>query len=321
MHVSTSLVLRTVIAGTLLSMASLAQAADGDDNYVSAMRYVSLDVSGDNNSSRQYSGTGSFTLGRYVWLDGTAGKLTNSSDDTSDNVGDLTNYGAGFGLKNEHVQFRLNFLSSKNSDSYKQNDVTAALDWNSKRYGFGIDGFHRKTTNGTSVPNPYPRLGPSTLHGDANQTGNGVGLHASFNLTEQLSLSLGGMKYSYNDLEVTTNVRNTPTQSELGTLLQSVRDKVRQELQLQATSGLTRSLALLESSYNAGLSYQFDAVGLNAQYLRDKALDTGEITDTYLVGASIFVSSHWMLSPSLGESKSDTAGNVTFGGLSVSYNW
>lgn len=312
MRVSASLVLRTVIAATLFSTTSLVHAAD-DDSYASAMRYVSLDVGGDNADSRQYSGTGSFTIGKNVWLQGTLGKLTDSS---SNSLGDLSNYGAGMGFKTEHLQLKLNFSSYKNDAAYKQRDVTAALDWNEERFSVGLDLFHRNTDNSVDTIKSRRAGGTAAVHIDENFTGNGYGLHSSLALTDNLEIQAGAMKYTYdssyqlysrtNPLFVDFIVNNFPSLADLFYLNHS---------------GLTRSLALLDNSYNLGLSYQFSWIGLNAQYLRDKALDTGDITNTYTLGALIFVGDHWMLSPSIGQSKSDTAGSVTFGGLSVSYNW
>jgi hypothetical protein len=319
MRLSAPLLLRNVVTVALLGTTSLIHATE-NDSYVSAMRYVSLDASSDNADSRQYSGTGSFTLGRYMWLQGNAGKLTDSSNDTVDTLGDLKNYGAGIGLKNEHLQLQLNFSSYKNDDGYKQRDVTTALDWNTERFSVGVDGFHRNTNSSVDIASPI-QAGPSTLHGDASQTGNGIGLHATLNLTDALSVSAGGMSYSYDDIEVTTNIPPIATQLQRFQIVQNFVNKIRQVVQRQATSGLTRSLAVLDSSYNLGVSYQLNVVGLNAQYMRDEALDTGDTSDTFTLGAAFFLGDHWMLSPMIGQSKSDTADSVTFGGLSVSYNW
>jgi hypothetical protein len=317
MRASTHLLFRTVIAASLAGMVSQAHAAS-DDSYVSAMRYVSLDAQGDNADSRQYSGTGSFTLGKYVWLQGTAGKLKDTRTNT---LGDLSNYGAGMGIKNEHLQMNVNFSSYKNDAAYKQRDVTAALDWSTSRFGVGLDLMHRTTDDRTDTVRNFPRANLSNvaLRIDETLTGNGIGLHANFEITDALSLSLGGMSYSYSSDYTLSSSTNPNAANVIRTLLDK-HPTASNKFYLN-NSGLTRSLALLDSSYNLGLSYQFDAVGLNAQYARDKALDTGDITDTVTLGASIFLGDHWMLSPSIGQSKSDTADSVTFGGLSVSYNW
>jgi hypothetical protein len=319
MRTPTNLLLRSVITALLACVAFQAHA--DDDSYVSAMRYVSLDVSGDNADSRQYSGTGSFAIGKYMWLQGTAGKLTDQSTNTVNTLGDLKNYGAGAGFKNEHVQLSVNFSNYKNDTSYRQRDVTAALDWNAERFSVGLDLMRRTTDDSLDTVRNFTRLNLTNvaLHVDETLTGNGIGLHANFQLTDALSLSLGGMSYSYSSDYTLTSSTNPTAANVLRNFLEK-HPTVSNTFYLN-NSGLTRSLALLDSSYNLGLSYQFSAVGLNAQYARDEALDTGDITDTFTLGASIFVGDHWMLSPLIGQSKNDTTDGVTFGGLSVSYNW
>ena len=321
MHASASLVLRSSIAAVLVSITSLAHA--NDDSYVSAMRYVSLDVSGDNNDSRQYLGTGSFTIGKHVWLDGSIGKL---KDESTDGLGDLTNYGVGAGVRGEHLQFSINFNHYKNDADYVQRDVTAAVDWIAKRYSFGLDAFHRSSEDvfNYAVSDTFPILGATTIQTRADQelTGKGFGAHANFNITDQLSVSLGGMSYSYdNDVSVSTDVTAAHAPVITQILERVINTRLQQRLDALTSSGVTRSVTPLDSSYNVGVSYLFDIASVSAQYVRDKILDTDSITNTYTLGASIFAGDHWTLSPSIGQSKSDTAGNVTFGGLSVSYNW
>lgn len=317
MRLSASSLLHTIFAISLTGIAPLIHAAE-DDSYVSAMRYVSVDAQGDNADSRQYSGTGSFTLGRYTWLQGSVGKITGRGANT---LGDLSNYGGGAGFKNEHVQLSVNLSSYKNDTTYRQHDVTAALDWNTEHVGIGLDLMHRTTDNSTDAVRNFSRLGLNNvaLHIDETLTGNGVGLHAYFNLTDAVSLSLGGMSYSY-DSDYTLTSSTNPT------LVNVLRNYLDKHPTIAATfylnnSGVTRSLALLDSSYNLGLSYQFSSVGLSVHYLRDTALDTGAITDTFTLSAAFLAGDYWMLAPSIGQSSSDTADKVTFGGLSVSYNW
>ena len=317
MHASASLILRSVVAIALASTAPLTHAAE-DDSYVSAMRYVSVDAQGDNADSRQYSGTGSFTLGRYTWLEGTVGKITDTGTNT---LGDLKNYGGGVGFKNEHLQLSVNFSSYKGDTTYKQRDVTAALNWNAEHFGISLDLMRRTTDDSTDTIRSFTKLGVTNaaLHIDETLTGNGIGLHANFNLTDALSLSLGGMSYSY-DSDYTLTSSTNPA---IVNLLRNYLEKhptIANTFYLN-NSGVTRSLALLDSSYNLGLSYQFSSAGLSTHYVRDEALQTGDITNTYMLGVMIFAGDHWILSPSIGQSNSDTADGVTFGGLSVSYNW
>jgi|GEM_PF-2279950 len=322
MRASTSLSLRTLIAVTLAATSMQAH-ADSDDSYVSAMRYVSLDVSGDDNDSRQYSGTGSFTIGKYFWLDGTIGKL---KDGSTDGLGDLTNYGIGAGVRGEHLQFTANYTHYKNDANYTQRDVTAAMDWIDKRYAFGLDAFHRSTDDirSKAVTSTFPVLGFTTIQATAEQnlTGKGFGAHANVNITDQLSVSLGGMGYSYdNDIRASTNVSASQAPGFAQALQRALTTLLQQRIDSLSSGSVTRNVTPLDSTYNAGISYQFSIASVSAQYVRDKILGSDSITNSYTLGASVFAGDHWVLSPIIGESRSGTAGNTTFGGLSVSYNW
>ncbi|MGE0115501.1 MAG: hypothetical protein AB7T07_11560 [Steroidobacteraceae bacterium] len=298
----------------LLGMVSLSH-ADENDSYVSAMRYVSLDTQRDNADSQQFSGTGSFTLGKYVWLQGTLGRI---NDSNSASLGDLKNYGFGAGLKGEHLQFTADFSHYRSDGSFRQRDVNAALDWHEERFSLGLDLFHRSTDNSIDATRSFPTLGLTNvaLHVDENLTGNGFGAHATFDITEQLSLSLGGMGYSYDsDYQLTSSTNPILIRRLLA------KHPTLSQLVYLNNSGITRSLALLDNSFHLGLSYQFSAALLSAQYLRDTALDSDVVTNTAMLDASILVGDHWIVAPAIGQSKSDQAERVTFGGLSVSYNW
>ncbi len=311
------LLIFSLLTLTAFIASNRATAAD-DASYVSAMRYVSLDAQGDNADSRDVSATGSFTLGNYMWLQGTLGKITDSS---SDSLGDLRQTGFGAGFATEHLQLSLNTSSVRSDGSYRQRDLAAALDWNADRFGIGLDVTHRSTDNSTDSTRDFSRLSLTNvaLHIDETLTGNGIGLHAHFDLTDALSLSVGGISYHYDSDYVLTSSTNPTLVNVLRTYL-SKHPTVADTFYLN-NSGVTRSLALLDNSYNLGLSYQFDATALSAQYFRDKALDTDDVTNTFTLGASVFIGEYWMLSPMLGTSSSDSSDAVTFGGLSLSYNW
>lgn len=306
-----------------------AATAEGSDSYVSAMRYVSIDGQTDNDDSSQYSATGSVALGKYTWLQATVGKLL---DDTPNGLGDLKTYGAGVGLKGEHLQFSANFAHYKNDANYRQRDVIAALDWRNARFLVGLDASHRSTDNlyNFSVTDTYPNLGVTTLATRTTESlsGNGFGAHASFNLTDRLTLSLGGMGYHYTQtLDVTATL--TASQQQQQPLVQLITQLLQRRINLniqnalaeRSSSIVTRNVVPLDNSYNLGLSYYFDAASLSAQYVRDKVLDTNGTTHTVLVGASFSLGDHWIVAPQVGYASSDDAPDVTFGGLSLAYNW
>jgi hypothetical protein len=297
----------------LLGLAFTAHAAD--DSYVSAMNYVSLDVQADNADSRDESFTGSVGMGQYFWLQGSAGKLQDSSNLS---LGDMSHFGFGVGLQGQHLMFRINTSRYSSDGAYRQRDVDASIEWRDERFTAGFDAKHRTTDNSQDSVRNFPTLGLTNvaLHVDETLTGRGYGAHASFNVTDAFSVYLGGMTYSYdNDYTLTSS-----TNPVLIRRLLNRYPTIAETLYLNE-SGLTRSLALLDNSYNFGASYQFNAALLSAQYFIDQALDTGDKTHTVSVGLSFFVGDHWILAPQLGQSHSDAAGDVTFGGLSVSYNW
>jgi hypothetical protein len=177
--------------------------------------------------------------------------------------------------------------------------------------------FRRDTDNSIDSVRDFPALNLTnvSLEPTKQLTGNGIGLHADFYLTDQLNLSLGGMSYNY-DSDYTLNSSSNPC-----CFVACWRNTDDFELVYLNNSGVTRSPALLDNSYNLGLSYQFGSMALAAQYLRDQALETDDVTHTTILSATVFVGDHWMLAPQIGQSRSDSADDVTFGGLSISYNW
>jgi hypothetical protein len=284
---SISLTLRSVVAISALTLSMSVRAAV-EDSAVAAMRYVSLDVQSDNADATQFSGTGSFTLGKHTWLHGTLGRITDSNSTT---LGDLQHYGLGAGFRAEHLQVSLDFSHYKNDESYKQRDILASLDWLTERFSMGLDVFRRDTDNSIDSVRDFPALNLTnvTLHADEQLTGNGIGLHADFYLTNRLNLSLGGMSYNY-DSDYTLSSSSNPL------LLRRLLAKhpTISKLVYLNNSGVTRSLALLDNSYNLGLSYQFGSMALAAQYLRDQALETDDVTHTAILSATVFVGDRWM---------------------------
>ena len=317
---STCALLQPSLAALLLSLTFTVHA---DDNYVSAMRYISLDGQTSDADSKQYSATGSFTIGNYTWLQGSVGNLT---DDSANGLGDLQNYAVGLGLKGRHLQFRLDLSHYKNDADYKQNDVTASLDWFADKFSLGIDGFHRKTEDKFSrtVTDTFPVLGTATVTANVSEelTGNGFGAHGSVNFTDRFSLSVGGMGFNY-DRSVAIDASVSTSQYPLiaQRLAQIIAENIQQRLERRNLSILTRNVVPLDSSYNLGMSYLFDSAALSAQYLRDKTLNSDTVTNTYSLGVSVFIGDHWIVAPLVGESIGGNAGNATFGGLSASYNW
>lgn len=304
------------IAACLVSIATLVHAEEKtDENYASSMRYASLDAMGDS-ESRQVTGTASVSLGRFVWIQGSGGRLTDNSE--ANVLGDLSSVGAGAGFKNQFLQLQASFSKYKNDESYDQRDVNASLSWLGERVSVGLDVFRRDTDNSVDTVRNFPTLGLSNvaLHISESFNGSGVGLHADFNVTDDLTLMIGGMSYDYDSDYTITSSSNPILIRQL-----LVKRPTLSELLYLDNSGVTRSLALLESSYNAGLRYQFTNLAVSAQYFRDSALDSDDVTSTGTLGLSIFIGDHWVVAPSYGYSSSSEADSVSFGSLSLAFNW
>jgi hypothetical protein len=302
----------------LISTINCHIALSADDSYVSAMDYVSVDVQGDDANSRDQSITASVGLGKYTWLQGTLGKL---SDSSSTGLGDQNHFDAGVGLQGKRILFKIDANRYANSDVYRQRDVNVTLEWRDDRFTVGVDGMHRRTDNSLDEVRDFPRLNVANvaLHMDETLTGHGFGAHAILDITDNLSAALGGMSYSYDssyDLSSSTNPL----------LVNVLRNYLDRHPTISNTfylnhSGITRSQALLDSTYHAGLSYQFSSAIVSVDYAIDNALDTDDQTRTFSISGSFFVGDHVMISPLIGQSRSDTAEDVNFGGLSASYNW
>jgi len=300
----------------LLASSGLAAIAQAEDsNYVSGMNYVSLDATGDNADSRDSTLAGSMGFANYFWADANVGKLNDSNDNS---LGDMKHGGLGFGMRNASWTFKLGGSRYKNDAAFLQRDVNATLEWHNDVVTVGIDGMHRRTENSLDAVRDFSRLGLTgvMIHADETITGHGFGAHLNWNVTDALSLSFGGISYSY-DSDYTLTSSSNPA------LIRSVLKRfptVAETFYLNQ-SGVTRSLALLDNSVNVGANYQWQSAQLSLQFIQDKALETGDKTNTVQVGASFFLGDHFMLSPMLGRSSTDNAEDVNFGGLSVSYNW
>jgi hypothetical protein len=299
---------RICLALMLIGLTSFVNAAE-EASHVAAMRYVSLDTQGDN-ASRQYSGTGSFTLGNYMWLQGTIGQIT---ADNNHSLGDVQQFGVGTGFSNGVVRLGVNYDRYKDDDRYQQRNLLTTLDWTGERISIGLDIARRSTDNSIDTTLGQTNI---SVRVDEKLIGNGIGLHADFTLTDALSMSLGGMSYNYDSNYELTASTNLPLLQRLLTRYPTIA-----ELVYLNNSGVTRSLALLDNTYNFGLSYQFNTVALSAQFLRDEGLESDVVTNTGLLSAAVFIGDHWLLSPAIGQSRSSDADSIGFGGLSLSYNW
>lgn len=299
--------------------------AAASDNITSnpnaAMRYAALSTQSDSAHNHESTGSLSLTFGDHAWAHLDAGKARAQQGNGALNPS-VVNLGGG--LVGQRLGVTLDFGRRKDGSRYDQRDWSSALDWHNDRFGLGIDGMHRKT----EVKAVAPVTSGGVTYGvpiAESLKGSGFGLHARFNPTERLTLSLAGMRYSYDTQTrqsgtIATNGGNSGLLNTIVNNALNNRPLLAQQLLVQ-TSAVTREAAILQRSWNVGIGYRFERVALAAQYFNDKALDSDDVIDTLKLSAALFLDEHWTVSPAIGRSNSDQVGGVTFGSLSASFGW
>jgi hypothetical protein len=232
----------------------------------------------------------------------------------------------GTGIASQQWSASLGATERKDGDKYHQQDWNGTLDWHNDKFGIGVDVLHRNTELHGTVP--VTNQG-STTYVPASQSldGNGVGLHAHINVTERLILSLGGMHYNYDSTfhqsAVTSSNANNGTNNGglISTVPNNLLDNQIANPLVTQISGVTREAAILQHSWNAGITYRLSHVALIAQYFNDKAIDSNSALTTTQVCAAIFFNEHWTLSPGVGYSTGSQSGGVTSGVFTARYGW
>jgi len=291
-----------------------AQDQDSPPTYSDGMGYVSINVQADNADTRAGSALISLPLVQHLAAQAWVGQLR---DNSSDDALDLTQFGFALGGGGQHVSARFAF-DSHSGDDYRQRDISANADWSGTRGSVGVDLLYRKTDSSTDSIVSFPSLGLTNvaMRIDETYTGKGFGAHGSIHVTDRFTLSAQGIAYEYdNEYQVTSSTNpilfrrllvNRPTLIEL--------------LYLNY-SGITRSLALLDSSIGAGMQYAIGSGAIGLDYYYDTALDDSDRIQSFLVSAAVPIGDHWELNPLLGYTRSDVAEAVTFGGVGIRYYW
>jgi len=304
---------------------AVAAAASDDSSPNATMRYVAVSAQSDADHNQQSMATLSFTMGDNWWAHIGGGKTrTTQSAQTvqksSPMLGSL-----GFGVAGGNLQFTLDADLRRDGDVYRQRDWSGALDWHSAKLSLALDGMHRNTDIEAVVPVTGPNGGTAYVPLAESVAGNGFGLRGSFNVTERLNAFVGGMKYNYS---ITTrqngdvNINGLSGGALNAFINRILANHVRLAQQLLArASAVNRDEAILDHSYNAGLTYQFNSLGLTGQYINDKALDSGDVATTVELSAVVFIGKHWTLTPGIGRTGSEQFGSVNFASLSVNYGW
>lgn len=289
-----------VLTVAMLAVAKMAAAED-------ALRHsVALSVIADESDNRQWLGKMVLPLGDFISIQANAGQA--KFDGVPGNTGIV---GGALGADGGNIGAALEFTRRKNA-TFELKDWRAVVNWRGAGGGLGIDAALRAADGGQSESTTQTNgLLGSTLTTTTtfeSADGRGFGLHGHLDVTEQVRLFAGFMRYSY-DFE-----RTSTTSGSGNALLPSVLGGV-------AVSGVTRDQALIDRSYQVGASYRLERHALSAQYLRDRVVQTGEILNTLQLQAEIAVGRQWAVTPLIGRSTSDRSGGVNFGGLGAAFRW
>jgi len=306
-----------LVTGSLLSLNAVADEVKSNSPNA-GMRYAGINIQRDNDDNRQITGALSLTIGNHSWIQAAAGTLHVQQQHDALNPTLMT---LGTGITSHQWTASLIATQRKDGDKYHQQDWNGTLDWHNDKGGIGIDALHRNTELHGMVP--VTNQG-STTYVPASQTleGNGIGLHAHINLNERLTLSLGGMHYNYSS---TFHQAGGNTSGSNGGSLNTVPNNILGHQSLVTNplqdSGVTREAAILQSNWNASITYRLSHVALIAQYFNDKGIDNTSALNTIQLSAAIFVDEHWTLAPGVGYSTREQSGGVASGLFTARYGW
>ena len=265
-----------------------------------------LSVQGDENDNRQWLSRLVLPLGDYAWLQGS---FSNTELATEPATSTRT-LGAAMGIGSRTVQASIGFVQRTADTQFEQQDWAAALDWRGARGGVGADVFLR-SANGESQTTMRPGgvvSSPVVTTFQESVDSRGFGLHGNFDLTPQIKMFAGAMRYRHDfHVDSTSTGNNTPLSSLLGAPT--------------ALSGVWRDQAFIDRSYRVGMSYRFQRAVVSAQYFHDRIANTDEPVGTVQLQAEFPVGEHWLISPSIGHSSGGRADPTGFAGLSIGFTW
>lgn len=252
----------------------------------------------DDADGQQFYAIAGFPLGSKGWTDLSLGQaqIRTDIDEIETTIASL-----GLGLTTDRVELSARYTHREDSDSFREQDIGGRLTWLLPKGALGMDVFFRSAESETITSIQRRRRDPLAVRITESIDGYGLGLHAEWQPTQNLTLSTGFMKYDY---ESTTN-----------------RPNLLQRLALIGITGITRDQAFFETSARAGATYSFESFDLTLDYYLDRALDTGDEMHTGQLTASVPVGERWMLTPWAGYSSNDPFASSAYAGLSMSVLW
>ena len=285
-----------------LACLMLSTAHAGDMNKPSA----TLSVQGDSNDNRQWLGKVAAPLGDYAWAQGSFGR----SELASAGANDVRIVGAAIGGGGENISTAVEFVQRKGDAGFEQKNWAATLDWHGNRGSLGADiALRSAKAESTATQTGGGVFGsPVTTKIRESADGTGFGVHGDFLLSPRFIVSAGAMRYRYDfDVKSTTTANTTALSSLLGSTA--------------AVPGAWRDQAFVDRTYRVGGTYVLQSAAVSAQYFRDRVANSDIAFSTVQLQAEFPIADHWLFSPTVGYSDGGEAGNVSYGGMSVRFNW
>lgn len=284
--------MRQHISITVLSLCAAVAAAQ--NNPTSALT-VSATIDDEDNTTTFAEVT--VPAGQYFWLYGGIG-ASDAQDTQRDVSSDLLSLGIGASV--QQFDMAVGFID-RDGDEISQEDLTATIQWHVGRGGVGVNFFQRNAESETTTSLQRRRVQPRVVRVVESLDGHGFGIHGNLDVTDAINVYVGYMGYDYAEVN-------------------SSHPFLSRVLSFNG-SGVTRDLAFIEEAFQTSLTYRWASASVSAHYLRDEALETADVTDTFEISALWFIGDYWSLSPVVGYSDSEHFGSIGYAGVSIGYNW
>ncbi len=294
--ISLSARLSRPMLATVATLALLSSTAHAESTATVPERSLAISTQTDQADSHDTTATFVLPINQSLWTQLVAGSTRASLDEGSTTT---RMAGASIGVQTGCFQSQIGFAYREDSDALRLQDFSGTLTYFASQGSVGLDVFHRRAEDETTVSRTGRFRNPRSAVITASSSGWGFGLHGDVDVSDRWSLFASGMKYDYQHA------------SDRATALRIERLKL---------SGVTRDTAVLDNTASIGATLKFQPVQLTLSYIRDRALDTGALTQTEELAANIPVGRHWTIAPRIGYSSSEDE-DIGYAGVSVQLNW
>lgn len=305
---------RAALAATALASLSLglAPAASRADEPApnAGQRYVSVGGQADDRHDSNAAANVSLTVGQRAWVQAGVGQSRSSTASGTRSPGIVT---GGVGVAGRELQATLNASHRADGGRFHQTDVGGSLEWHRDGHVLGLDLTHRSSRAAGTVAVADGSGGTTSVPAVATVSGNGVGVHGTWQATRHVSVYGAVARNHYH-----TTTQQVGTASSGGLL---GLDPVLSRALLGRPSVVNQDEAALDHSAMAGAAYRWDKVGVAAEYTTGQVHDGGGAVRSVELKAAVDVAPGWRIASGLGRGTTDQGGAATFASLSATYGW